>query len=156
MKICFFFFCDSLSLNSVHMFASKLMKMILIKILAPNLVNDYVLHGNQWQIKMIKWQKIWTGSTDLLSSKLTRRQRKEIKLVGDEVDIISNLNIERAAQLKIYSPATRGTVFCRGSILFTISAFALFISDPQLCWFFFKLCMKSCRISLSPRKAKSV
>ena len=37
--------------NSVHMFALKLMKMILVKILAPNSVKNYVLHWIPWQIK---------------------------------------------------------------------------------------------------------
>ena len=36
--------------------------------------------------------------------------------------VISNLSIERAAELKKYSSATRGTLFCRGSILLTIYA----------------------------------
>ena len=34
-----------------------------------------------------------------------------------------NLNIERVAELKKYSSATRGILFCRGSILLTIYAY---------------------------------
>ena len=37
--------------------------------------------------------------------------------------VISNLNIERAAELKKYSSAILGTLFCRGSILLTIHAY---------------------------------
>ena len=37
--------------------------------------------------------------------------------------VIPNLNIERAAELRKYSSATRGTLFCRGSILLTIYAY---------------------------------
>ena len=37
--------------------------------------------------------------------------------------VISNLNIERAAELKNHSSAIPHTLFCRGSILLTIYAY---------------------------------
>ena len=50
-KLVYFLLWLFWSPNSVHMFALKLMKMILVKILATNLVKNYVLHWIPWQIK---------------------------------------------------------------------------------------------------------
>ena len=51
LKLVYFLLWFFRSPNSVHMFALKLMKMILVKILAPNSVKNYVLHWIPWQIK---------------------------------------------------------------------------------------------------------
>ena len=50
-KLVYFLLWFFWSPNSVHMFALKLMKMIFVKILAPNSVKNYVLHWISWQIK---------------------------------------------------------------------------------------------------------